>query len=66
MNLLELDLRKYARESIKIKKINKTVYVYGSELATLRILRIYRYHENARHGYSKKINSFYFALVVDK
>ena len=42
------DLNDFAEESVKIELIKDTVYAYGSELATLRILEKYRTVERAR------------------
>ena len=56
------DLNDFAEESVKIALINDTVYAYGSELATLRILKKYRTVERARQGYSVNLKTHYFSL----
>ena len=60
------DLNNYASEAVKIELINDTVYAYGSELATLRILMKYRTVERARQGYSENLKTHYFSLDLVK
>ena len=56
------DLNDYAGEAVVVETINDTVYAYGSELATLRILMKYRTVEHARQGYSVNLKTHYFSL----
>jgi len=59
----EKDFQKYAGdEKITIEEINDTIYVYGSELATLRIFKKYHKGNSVVQGYSKNLKTFYFAL----
>lgn len=49
-------------EEILVEFIKGTFYVFGSELATLRLLKKYRDSKNCRQNYSENQGSFYFSL----
>lgn len=51
-----------AEESLEIEDIKGTFYAFGSELATLRLLKTYRHTDSAAAGYSKNLKKFYFRL----
>ena len=56
-----------AREPVELENVSGTLYVFGSELATLRIFAKYNAngaHPNskARVGHSVNLGKFYFAL----
>ncbi len=62
------DLGQVAKEDIEVEAIGDTVYVFGSELATLRMFMYYnRYHRNekTRQDFSLPRNSHYFSLDTD-
>jgi hypothetical protein len=64
----EAMMKEYAQgESVKIEEIGGTLYVFGSELATLRIFAKYLangsvQNPKARVGYSQNLQSNYFSL----
>lgn len=47
-------------EAIRVEAIGGAIYGFGSELATLRILR--KYEGKGRANYSENMKSFYFVL----
>lgn len=52
-----------ASEPVTVEEIGGTFYAFGSELATLRLLKAYRHcGERADAGYSDNRESFYFRL----
>ena len=51
-----------AGEEIGVQFMDGALYVFGSELATLRILMLYRSNQNARHGFSKNLQTHFFCL----
>jgi hypothetical protein len=53
------------QEEIKCERIGGTIYVYGSELACLRIYYRYRFSlETAAVGQSENMKSWYFRLEM--
>jgi len=56
------NLERYAQEAIEVEVIKGSIYAFGSEVATLRILKHYRYTDNAKSGYSTNLQRFYFEL----
>ena len=64
------DLSLIAKEEIDpsdVEQMGSTLYVFASELATLRIFAKYQtngkiHNPKARVGFSKNTNTFYFAL----
>ena len=56
------DLNDYAGEAVTVENIKGTIYAFGSELATLRILMKYRRCEKARQGFSSNLETHYFSL----
>lgn len=56
---VEQDYSKIAGEPVTVDRICDTLYVYGSELATLRL---FRKMPNKRQGYSENLQTFYFSL----
>lgn len=64
---LERSMTAMAKESVEVEQISDSVYVWGSELATLRIFAAYQsngaiHNPKARVGYSKNLSKFYFVL----
>jgi hypothetical protein len=53
-----------AKEKLTIEDIKGTVYAYGSELATLRLLKEYRENKKAKADYSINLKKFYFSLEM--
>ena len=63
----EAMMKEYAGEDVYLGEIDSTLYVFGSELATLRIFAKYNANGSAhnlatRVGFSKNMDSFYFSL----
>jgi len=57
------DMTKHAGgENVEVEKHGDTLYVFGSELATLRIFRKYEGGKNINQGWNKGTKSFYFSL----
>lgn len=63
-DMLVNDLRKLARENVTVKYDNGEIYVFGSELATLRIYRHRHTSKNARQAYSENLNTFFVRYEV--
>ncbi len=59
------DLAGMAGEPCYVEDIKGTVYLFGSELATLRCLQKYRDCKNARASYSVNRKEFYFSLETN-
>jgi len=53
-----------AKESLDVRQISGAIYAFGSELATLRLMKMYRHNAKATCGYSVNLQTFYFALEV--
>ena len=52
-----------AKESLELKELGGTIYAFGSELACLRLDKVYRSHgARADSGFSVNLNSWYFRL----
>jgi hypothetical protein len=65
--LAETTMRVAAKEKVTCEKIKGTLYVYGSELACLRIFAKFNgngaFHNTAiRYGYSHNLKTHYFSL----
>lgn len=56
------DLEYRAGEEVEVEFMDGAFWVFGSELATLRLLKKYRHNDNARQDYSENLESFYFVL----
>ena len=55
------DYSKIAGEIVTVEQISGTVYVFGSELATLRLFRTM---PSKRQGYSVNLEKFYFSVEL--
>ena len=55
-------LARIAKEEVTAQFIDGTLYAFGSELATLRLLREYHNTPRAKQGYSENTKTFYFRL----
>ena len=64
----DLDMfNQFAGEAVEIEDVGGTIYVFGSELATLRIFAKYQangsvHNPKARVGFSRNLDRFYFSL----
>jgi len=54
-----------AKEAVSVEIINDVIYVFGSELATLKLLKKFRNSKNARQDYSVNLETFYFSLDLN-
>ena len=59
---LKTDLERIAKEELTMEVICECVYIYCSELTSLRLLKAYRNAEHARCGYSENLKTHYFVL----
>ena len=66
LNRIKSDFENYAGETIEIKNISNALYAFGSELATLRILKKYQHAQNVTQGYSEPYKTHYFCLDLNK
>lgn len=57
------DWNVYAKETVCVEEIAGTIYGFGSELATLRLLKQYMQCDNVAQGYSENLKTFYFTLT---
>lgn len=57
-------IRTIAGEAGKIEFYSRTVWFTGSELATLRLALAYRTNDKASFGFSKNLQTHYFALQM--
>jgi hypothetical protein len=55
----EAEYSRIAGEPVEVQQIGSALYVFGSELATLRL---FRKMPNKRQGYSTNLERFYFTL----
>lgn len=58
------DFNQYAQEEGKTEAIKGTFYYFGSEIATLRLLKVYRLNPKARQGWSPNLGTYYFSLEM--
>ena len=57
------ELEKHAGEkATEVRFFDSTFYFFGSEIATLRLLKAYRDTKEATAGYSSNLRMFYFSL----
>ena len=59
---IEKYLNSEAGEKGEVEDIKGCIYYFGSELATLRLLKHYRGNDNARQGWSENLDTFYFSI----
>ena len=62
INKATAELTKHAKEPLKVEVINGFIYVWGSELACLRLFKIYHLAKNVQVKYSENGNSWYFSM----
>jgi len=59
------EFEKHAGEkATEIRFDDGAYYFFGSEIATLRLLKVYRNTPDANANYSKNLGTFYFYLAV--
>ena len=65
--LLEVtrQMSKYAGEAVTVEQITGAVYVFASELATLRIFKKYCDSKNISQGYSENLKTHYFRIELN-
>ena len=59
------ELGRIAGEPTQYSEIGGHLYIYGSELATLRLLKHYKLHKKTEQGYSKNLKTFFFAIDLN-
>lgn len=58
-----MDMQGYAGDQpITVESAPGALYVFGSELATLRILKKYRESKSVRHDWSENLQTWYISL----
>lgn len=64
LNKLKIFVQVYAKETVTVEQRGSAVYVYGSELACLRIFKKYveAGNENIKCDYSTNLNTHYFRI----
>jgi hypothetical protein len=58
------DFCKMAKEEVRVENIGGVIYAFGSEVATLRLLKQYRHVPQARAEYSENLKTHYFVLEL--
>lgn len=62
---IKKDWEKIAGEKLDVEEMKGTVYAYGSELATLRLLKKYiKSGDKVKADYSSNLKKFYFRLEL--
>ena len=56
------DWERIAGETLQVQQLTGAVYAFGSELATLRLLKEYRQSSGATANHSENRDAFYFRL----
>jgi hypothetical protein len=60
---VQAEFSRHAGETVRVEDVSGTFYAFGSELATLRLLKVYRNcGDRADAGYSDNMESHYFRL----
>jgi len=63
MNRVKSEWSKIAEENLDIEFINGAFYAFGSELATLRLLKSFRHKgDDIESDYSEHLQKFFFRL----
>lgn len=57
----QVEYSRIAGEPVEVQQIGSAIYVFGSELATLRL---FRKMPNKRQGYSENLERFYFTFDI--
>jgi hypothetical protein len=65
LNRAKAEFEKHAKESLELKELGGAVYVFGSELACLRLFHKYRYcGDRVNSGFSENLKTWYFSLEI--
>lgn len=64
MNRIVADYSRHAGETVTAELINSTLYIYCSELGSLRLYRIGHAMVDANQGYSTNLGTHYFSFTV--
>lgn len=62
LSRLKIFVEQYSKEEVKVEQIGSAVYIFGSELACLRIADKYGAAPNYKKGYSENLKTFYFRI----
>lgn len=60
------DWSECAGHKIEVEVIGGALYAFTDELACLRLLKKYRWSENAASAYSQNLETFYFCLETQQ
>jgi hypothetical protein len=58
------DWNRIAGETVEVEQVGSAMYAYGSELATLRLLKAFRETSAARQNYSANLETWYFCIEL--
>ena len=61
---IKKDWESYAKEKLEVEQLSGAVYAYGSELATLRLLKKYWGNKKVKQDYSTNKKTFFFRLEM--
>lgn len=62
---MKLEVELITKEPVNVELIRDTYYVWGSELACLRLFHAYRKSVNVNFDYSENLKSFYFSITIN-
>lgn len=65
LDRLAADWSLTAQQPVRLEVIRDVIYAYGTELAVLRLLKVYRLVKRAHAGFSENLGAWYFSLQVD-
>lgn len=63
LNKTKKEFEKIAKKPLEVEYIKGAYYAYGSELAVLRLNKVYS--QKGESAFSKNLNKWYFKLNVD-
>jgi hypothetical protein len=59
----KVEFEKHAKETLDLKELGGALYAFGSELACLRLSKVYRHcGDRAASGFSENMKTWYFRL----
>lgn len=63
MNMAKTEFEKHAKELLEVKQLGGAIYAFGTELACLRLMNVYRNcGDRAASGFSENLKTWYFRL----
>ena len=64
LHRLQEHFTRLAGAGVRVEEISGAIYVFGSELATLRLLKLYRTAAHVLHGFSENLDTWYIAIEL--